>query len=132
VNRIERPRSRDEGEHPRCTGGEDWVLAVSLAFRGRIGLDPTPGLVYHRHAGSVLARARGTAEMLAAARRVRERVALDPAVPRSVKAALPLIATAQWLLIVGVRPLYTAGHRVGVSLRRGPGGRWARRSLTRP
>jgi glycosyltransferase involved in cell wall biosynthesis len=99
---------RDAGGYPDCTGGEDWVLAASLAFRGRIGVDPAPGLIYHRHPDSLLPRTRGSRDMLAAARRVRERLAADPAVPRSVRAALPAVAAIQWLLILGVRPLYLA------------------------
>jgi hypothetical protein len=99
---------RDAGGYADCTGGEDWVLAVSLAFRGRILIDRRPGRIYHGHPDSLLRQTRGTADVLAAARRVRERLRGDAAVPQLVRAALPAVAIVQWLLIVGIRPPYRA------------------------
>src|SRR5205085_9826465 len=32
-----------------ANSGEDWALSVSLAFRGRILFERTPGLLYRRH-----------------------------------------------------------------------------------
>jgi O-antigen biosynthesis protein len=102
---------REAGGHMDYSGGEDWVLAVSLAFRGPVVTDARPGLIYHRQPDSLLARTRGTADVLAAARHVRARLRSDPAVPSVVRVALPAIAVAQWLLIVIVRPLYRAVRR---------------------
>jgi glycosyltransferase involved in cell wall biosynthesis len=110
---------REAGGQADCTGGEDWALAVSLAFRGRVVFDSAPGLIYHRHPESLLPRTRGTGDVLAAARRVRGRLRTDPAVPRWVRLALPAIASFQWLLIVAVRPLYRAVYAAIVSTRRG-------------
>lgn len=102
---------RQAGGHADVTGGEDWVLAVSLAFRGRVAFDAAPGLIYHRHPDSVLRRSRGTADMLAAARRVRSRLRTDPGVPSWARAALPAITVLQWLVIAGIRPLYHVVRR---------------------
>ena len=100
--------ARDAGGNADSTGGEDWALAVSLAFRGRVAIDGRPGLVYHRRPDSLLPRTRGTADILAAAGRVRARLRRDPAVPAAVRAALPAIALAQWTLILAIRPPYRA------------------------
>jgi glycosyltransferase involved in cell wall biosynthesis len=87
--------------------GEDWVLAVSLAFRGRVVIDPRPGVIYHAHPESLLRRSRGAADLLAKAKRVRTRLATDPAVPRWVRLVLPLVAALQTVLILVIRPLYS-------------------------
>jgi glycosyltransferase involved in cell wall biosynthesis len=91
--------------------GEDWVLAVSQAFRGRVVLDPRPGAIYHAHPESLLRRSRGAGDLLAKAKRVRTRLATDPAVPRWVRLVLPLVAALQTVLILVVRPLYHTWRR---------------------
>ena len=93
------------------------MLAVSLAFRGRIVIDPRPGAIYHAHPESLLRRSRGVADLLAKARRVRARLA-DPAVPRWARAVLPLVAVMHTVLILAVRPLYRLG-RDGIRRRDG-------------
>lgn len=103
---------REAGGYADCDGGEDWVLAASQAFRGRVVLDPRPGLVYHARSGSLWRRTRGTGSLLAAACRVRVRLREDPAVPAWIRPALPLIAVAQATLIVAVRPVYRALRRL--------------------
>lgn len=97
---------REAGGYPDCSGGEDWVLATSQAFRGRVVIDPRPALVYHAAPGSLWRRSRSTRDLLAAAARVRGRVRSDPAVSTASRAALPLVALAQLVLILSVRPLY--------------------------
>jgi hypothetical protein len=97
---------RDSGGYADSSGGEDWVLAVSQAFRGRVILDSRPGLLYHGQAGSLWRRTRGTRDLLAAAGRVRERLRHDPAIPRWVGRLSPAFAVAQTALIVLIRPLY--------------------------
>ena len=46
---------REAGGYPDCSGGEDWVLGISQAFRGRVVIDPRPGRVYHAHRRVALA-----------------------------------------------------------------------------
>ena len=79
---------------------------MSQAFRGRVVIDPRPAAIYHAHPESLLRRSRGAADLLAKAKRVRARLASDPAVPRWVRPLLPLIAILQTLLILVIRPLY--------------------------
>lgn len=106
-NAIMRTRwVREAGGYADCSGGEDWVLAVSQAFRGRIVADPRPALVYHAAPESLWRRSRGTRDLLAAAGQVRARMRSDPSVPGWAHVALPLVATVQTLLIVAVRPVY--------------------------
>jgi glycosyltransferase involved in cell wall biosynthesis len=113
---------RDAGGYGDCDGGEDWVLAVSQAFRGPVLLDPRPGLLYHPGEDSLWRRTRGTASLLAAARHVRARLRSDPAVPRWARAAVPLVAAGQSLLVVAVRPAYRAlRHLVALVTRHGGG-----------
>ncbi|MGH2950838.1 MAG: glycosyltransferase family 2 protein [Solirubrobacterales bacterium] len=98
---------RDSGGYPDCDWGDDWVLAVSQAFRGRVVIDPQPGRIYHAHPQSLRRRA-GVSDLLAAAKQVRARLRSDPAVPRWTRAALPLIAAVHTSLILVLRPLYRA------------------------
>ena len=73
---------RDAGAYPDCDWGDDWVLAVSQAFRGRVAIDPRPAIIYHAHAKSLWRRGRPAGDLLAAASQVRRRLSADPAVPR--------------------------------------------------
>ena len=76
--------------------GEDWVLAASLAFRGRVSFDHRLGLCYQRRADSPGEIALSAAVLLQNARRVRERLRDDPAIPGWATCALRLIAASQW------------------------------------
>jgi glycosyltransferase involved in cell wall biosynthesis len=102
---------RDAGAYPDCNWGDDWVLAVSQAFRGRVAIDPRPAIIYHAHSESLWRRGRPAGDLLAAARQVRHRLSTDPAVPSWVRAALPLIAALQTALILVVRPPYRATRK---------------------
>ena len=97
---------RGAGAYPDCDWGDDWVVAVSQAFRGRVIVDPRPGGIYHAHPESLWRRGRPASDLLAAAKQVRARLATDPAVPRWTRAMLPVIAVLQTLLILVIRPLY--------------------------
>jgi hypothetical protein len=86
--------------------GEDWVLATSLAFRGRVSFDRRPGLCYRRRADSPGAVALSGRVLLASARRVRARVREDPAIPAWAKSAVPVMAVAQWTAARVAYPAY--------------------------
>jgi glycosyltransferase involved in cell wall biosynthesis len=90
---------RAAGGYADTESGEDWVLGVSLAFRGRIGWSERPGRVYRIDTQSVLARHTGAQHLLRHARAVRERLRADAELPRWVPAALPLIQIGQYLAI---------------------------------
>jgi hypothetical protein len=98
-------------EAARATGfgdansGEDWVLGVSLAFRGRVMLEERPGRLYRREVGSLWETQRSAAQLVRHARAVRERIKTDPAAPRWVRALLPLVAVLQVAAVRVVRPL---------------------------
>lgn len=87
---------RDCGGYGDSNRGEDWVLGVSLAFRGRVSFDSRPGLCYRRRADSPGAAAVSAAVLLENARRVRARVREDRAIPGWAKSTLPVIAAGQW------------------------------------
>jgi glycosyltransferase involved in cell wall biosynthesis len=84
--------------------GEDWVLGVSLAFRGRIAFDERSALVYHVRTDSPGVGATSVRVLLGSARRVRERVATDKGIPSWARTLLPLIAMGQGLALLVVRP----------------------------
>jgi glycosyltransferase involved in cell wall biosynthesis len=84
------------GGYGDSSRGEDWVLAASLAFRGRVSFDHRLGLCYRRRADSPGEIALSAAVLLQNARRVRERLRDDPAIPGWATSALRLIAAAQW------------------------------------
>lgn len=88
-----------------ANSGEDWVLGVSLAFRGRVILETRPGRLYRRHEGSLWSTQRAAPQLVVHARAVRERIRLDPASPLWVRSLLPLIAFLQVFAVRVVRPL---------------------------
>ena len=97
---------RDSGGYPDTDDGEDWTLAVSQAFRGRVVLDRRPGLLYHAAPESSARKPWPTSRVLAGAKHVRARMRSDPGVPGWARVALPLVAVIQTLLIVAVRPVF--------------------------
>ncbi len=92
--------------------GEDWVLGVSLAFRGNVSFERVPGLLYRRREDSPGAAALSPVVLLDNARAIRARVREDPAIPRRVRSALPLIAVAQWCAARVAHPLYRSCRAV--------------------
>jgi glycosyltransferase involved in cell wall biosynthesis len=88
-----------------ANSGEDWVLGVSLAFRGRVILEARPGRLYRRHAGSLWETQRAAPQLVAHARAVRERMRADPAVPGWARLLLPAVAVLQLGAVRLVRPL---------------------------
>ncbi len=86
--------------------GEDWALATSLAFRGRVSFDHRPGLCYRRRVDPPGADASSAASLLESTRRVRARLRDDPAIPGWVTSALPVIAATQWSAVRIAYPTY--------------------------
>ncbi len=84
------------GGYADSSRGEDWVLGVSLAFRGRVSFDRQPGLCYRRRVDSPGAVALNASVLLDNARRVRARLREDPAIPGWAKRGLPFVAATQW------------------------------------
>ncbi len=72
----------DSGGYADASSGEDWVLAVSLSFRGRQSFDRRPGLLYSQSASSPGCARCSRSTLLRNAARVRERLATDPRAPR--------------------------------------------------
>jgi glycosyltransferase involved in cell wall biosynthesis len=99
---------RGAGAYPDIEWGDDWVVAVSLAFRGRVEVSRHLGLFYRATPGSLWRRPRPAAELVASAARVRERIREDRGVPTWARALLPLIAALQLTAIYLARPLYLA------------------------
>jgi glycosyltransferase involved in cell wall biosynthesis len=110
-------RVREAGGYADADNGEDWVLAVSLAWRGRVEVSERLGLYYRSPTGSRRGRGRSSAELRASTRRVRERMRRDPAVPAWARALLPAIATLQLAAIHLARPLYLATRWLRTALR---------------
>ncbi len=99
---------RAAGGYADRSHGEDWALATSLTWRGRIRFLGEPALVY-RWRGDSPGRGGDAARLRtlrANAAGVRERLRADPAVPGAIRRALPLVATLQWSAAVVVRPLF--------------------------
>jgi glycosyltransferase involved in cell wall biosynthesis len=88
-----------------ANSGEDWVLGVSLVFRGRVVLEPRAGRLYRRHATSLWETQRSPEQLLRHAAAVRERIRQDAAVPRWVRLLLPAIAVMQTLAVRLGRPI---------------------------
>jgi len=102
---------RDCKGYADADSGEDWVLGVSLAFRGRIELHERPGRVYRRLGESLWERRRSPRDLLAHAGAVRRRIRGDPGVPGWARAAIPMLAALQAIVLVGLGPLARALRR---------------------
>src|SRR3954451_4592327 len=98
IMRTELARSAGYGE---AESGEDWCLGVSLAFRGRVGWSERAGRTYRLHPHSIWSKHRTARDLVRHAKAVRERIRHDPVVARTAKAALPLIAVAQYCAVLG-------------------------------
>lgn len=98
--------ARDAGGYPDADWGDDWVLAVSLALRGRVEISERLGRFYRATTGSLAGRPKGASELVASARLVRERLRSDAATPRSIRLLLPAIALLQLVAVYAVRPAY--------------------------
>jgi glycosyltransferase involved in cell wall biosynthesis len=101
---------RDCGGYPDAEWGDDWVLALSLAFRGRVELDERLGRLYRSTPASISARSRTTSDFLAEIRHVRERIRSDRGIPRWTRALLPMIAALQFVVVFIARPAYLAAR----------------------
>jgi glycosyltransferase involved in cell wall biosynthesis len=101
---------RECGAYPDAEWGDDWVLAVSLAFRGRVELDQRLGRLYRATPASISARSRTTSDFLAEIRHVRERIRTDRGIARWARALMPLIAALQLVVVFLARPAYLAAR----------------------
>jgi glycosyltransferase involved in cell wall biosynthesis len=88
-----------------ANSGEDWVLGVSLAFRGRVLLEARPGRLYRRHPASLWETQRSSRQLVKHARAVRARIRHDPAVPRWARLTLPLVAVLQVTAALVLHPV---------------------------
>jgi hypothetical protein len=86
---------RSCGGYADIDGGEDWVLGVSLAFRGQIELHERPGRIYGRRVGSVWESSRSLPQLTRHATEVRQRMRSDPGIPLWARRLLPLTAALQ-------------------------------------
>ena len=103
---------RESGGYADANSGEDWVLGVSLAFRGRLEIHLRPGRVYRRHVGSLWEHRRSPRHLLRHAAAVQERLRSDPGIPRWAKLLLPAIAALQVCAVIIVRPLATTARNL--------------------
>ncbi|MGI8729679.1 MAG: glycosyltransferase [Solirubrobacteraceae bacterium] len=101
---------QDACGYPPTNSGDDWVLGVSLAFRGRLGWTERPGRLYRRDPQSVWARSSDARHLRSHARDVRRRIRLDSGIAQWARAALPLIAVLQHAAIVLSRIRARRGH----------------------
>jgi len=105
-------QAREAGGYPDAQLGEDWVLGVSLAWRGRVVVSQRLGRFYRLTEGSIAGREWTDAELRGNARLVRQRMRQDPGVPGWARATLPAIAILQLAAIHLLRPLFRAARRL--------------------
>jgi glycosyltransferase involved in cell wall biosynthesis len=104
--------ARESGGYADANWGDDWVLAVSLAFRGRIQVSERLSLYYRHTPDSVWRRGHPARELVASAGLVRARLRSDSAVPSWARALLPLIHVLQLFAVFALRPVYLAARGV--------------------
>jgi hypothetical protein len=85
-------------------GGDDWVLGVSLALRGRVRSIAAVGRLYRQHPSSVSADWTA-ADFARHGRAARRRLRSDCAAPLSVRALLPMVWTVHAIALRVLRPL---------------------------
>jgi hypothetical protein len=100
-----------ESRFADANSGEDWVLGVSLAFRGRVLLEARPGRIYRQHPQSLWATQRSTRQLVRNAAAVRERIRADAGIPRWAGLLLPAIAALQLLAAGVIRPVAELARR---------------------
>jgi glycosyltransferase involved in cell wall biosynthesis len=110
---------REAGGYPDIEWGDDWVVAVSLAFRGRVEVSERLGRYYRPTPGSLWRRPRPASELAASAASVRERIRADRGVPGWARILLPVIAALQLTAIYVARPVYLAARRLRSMIRPG-------------
>jgi glycosyltransferase involved in cell wall biosynthesis len=96
---------REAGGYPDADWGDDWVVSVSLAYRGQVDLNERPGRWYRITPGSISHRPRSAAELGASARLVRERIRADAGIPGWARALLPLVWALQLTAVHVARPI---------------------------
>ena len=101
---------RAAGGYADTDMSEDWDLAASLAWRGRVEISERLGRYYRSTEGSSRRRAKSARELRTSARRVRDRIRRDGAVPRWAKALVPAIAVLQLAVVHVARPLYVSSR----------------------
>jgi glycosyltransferase involved in cell wall biosynthesis len=111
---------RDAGGYPDVDWGDDWVLAVSLAFRGRVELHERPGRRYRDNPGSLWRGGREPGELARSTRLVRQRLRDDRGVPTWARRSVPLIAVLQLVALHVLRPAYVAAQRLRSGARQTP------------
>lgn len=99
----------DAGGYPDTDWGDDWVLATSLAFRGRVEVSERLGRYYRATPGSLRA-SRGVKDDLASARLVRVRIRSDRGISPWATALMPVITVLQTLIVFAVRPALVAAR----------------------
>jgi glycosyltransferase involved in cell wall biosynthesis len=107
---------REAGGYADADHGEDWALAVALAFRGRVVFTPVPTLVYRFGPDSPAVSRQSRRLLLANSRRIRGRLRRDPAV-RAGPAAAFLLAAAQVTAVLVGQPAVRASRRIRGALR---------------
>jgi len=95
----------DGGGFADAEGGDDWVVGISLALRGRVVFGRGLGRLYRHHPGSVSADWTGSRDISRHAALARARLAADPAAPAFARGALPAFRLAQALVIYVLRPV---------------------------
>ena len=103
---------RDAGGYPDVEWGDDWVLAVSLAFRGRVEMHERFGRYYRPTPDSLWRRGRRLREFVASARLVRQRLRDDPGIPAWARRLLPVIAVLQLAAVFLAQPAYQVLRRL--------------------
>jgi glycosyltransferase involved in cell wall biosynthesis len=103
---------RQAGGYPDADLGDDWVLAVSLAWRGRIDVSDRLGRYYRFSEGSIASRPWTARELRGNARLVRQRMRQDRSVPAWARWLLPFIAAMQLATIHLVRPGFVTLRRL--------------------
>jgi glycosyltransferase involved in cell wall biosynthesis len=101
-------QAREAGGYGDAEWGDDWVLAVSLAFRGRVVVSDHLGRWYRATPDSVSDRSRASRDFVTSAHLVRDRLRVDPAVPPGIRALLPALALVQLFAVFVARPVYRA------------------------
>jgi len=103
---------RDAGGYANANAGEDWVLGVSMVWRGRVELHERPGLVYRRLGDSLWEQRRSPKDLMTHAAAVRRRLRCDRGVPLLARTLAPLLVVPQAVVLLCLAPAARLARRL--------------------
>lgn len=110
---VRAPIARESGGFADADAGEDWLLGVRLALRGRVRFADAVVREYEPRRGSLSDAGRSIRQVLDRRRALRTALLEDGSVPGWARRTVPLLAVAHAVDVGMFRPMRSALKRLG-------------------